>query len=204
VLLGEHQRYLLSINPGEEFNGLALQSFHDCADRRYKEHISEKMGMVKLLSALLLLHGCFILPLSGATLSVLVIETGIRESRPVHEFSRLWETTLMDVFFDAGHIVSNAPIMQLNAKPKGEFPDAVQGAFKEAAAGGSNFFILALVDYQGMAEASPPLITLKVFSVSPYRCVVEQQYLKTPSRVPAEEVLELEKAARALLAHLSG
>jgi hypothetical protein len=162
------------------------------------------MGMVKLLSALLLLHSCFIFPLSGATLTVLVIETGVREPRPVHEFSGLWENTLMDVFFDAGHIVSNAPIMQLNTKPEGEFPDAAQGAFKEAIAGGSDFLILALVDYQGTAEASPPLSTLKVFRLSPYRCVVEQQYLKTLSRFPAEEVLELKKAARTLLAHLSG
>ncbi|MDR0723553.1 MAG: hypothetical protein LBF75_12335 [Treponema sp.] len=111
----------------------------------------------------------------------------------------------MDVFFDAGHIVSNAPIMQLQVTSAGAFPEEAQGALKEAIAGGSDFFILALLEYQGMTQGSPQRpqsISLKLFSTKPYRCVVEQQYPKTISLSPAEELREVQKAARTLLAHL--
>ncbi|MHB9293063.1 hypothetical protein Holit_02181 [Hollandina sp. SP2] len=163
------------------------------------------MGIVKPLGVILFLHSYFIFPLFGATITFLVIETGLPQDRPILEFSRLWESSLMDVFFDAGHIVSNAPIMQFQVTSAGEFPDEAQGAFKEAVAGGSDFFILALLDYQGKIEASPPRpqsISLKLFNTKPYRCVAEQQYPKTISRSQAEDLLEIKKAARALLTHL--
>ncbi|MDR2633604.1 MAG: hypothetical protein LBC51_08300 [Treponema sp.] len=163
------------------------------------------MGFVKPLSMVLFLHGCFLVPLSGATISFLVIETGLPANRPVQEFSRLWESTLMDVCFEAGHIVSNAPIMQITAPSKGTFPDEAQGEFKEAIAGGSDFFILALLEYQGMtagAPQRPQSISLKLFSTKPYRCVVEQQYPKARGLSASEELLEVRKAAKALLAHL--
>jgi hypothetical protein len=163
------------------------------------------MGIVKPLGVILFLHSYFIFPLSGATITFLVIETGIPQDRPILEFSRLWESSLMDVFFDAGHIVSNAPIMQLQVTSAGAFPDEAQGAFKEAVAGGSDFFILALLEYQGKTEASPQRpqsISLKLFSTKPYRCVAEQQYPKTISRSQAEDILEIKKAARNLLTHL--
>ncbi|MDR2393142.1 MAG: hypothetical protein LBD93_03150 [Treponema sp.] len=163
------------------------------------------MGFVKSLSMILCLHGCFLVPLSGATITFLVIETGLPVNRPVQEFSRLWESTLMDVFFDAGHIVSNAPIMQLKAISKGVFPDEAQGELKVAIAGGSDFFILALLEYQDMTEGAPQrpqLISLKLFSTKPYRCVVEQQYQKAISISGAEELREVKKAARTFLVHL--
>lgn len=163
------------------------------------------MGFVKPLSVILFLHSYITFPLSGATITFLVIETGLPQDRPVLEFSRLWESSLMDVFFDAGHIVSNAPIMQLQVKSAGEFPDEAQGELKEAIAGGADFFILALLEYQGMIEGAPQrpqTISLKLFSTKPYRCVVEQQYPKTRSLSPAEELLEVKKAARTLLVHL--
>ncbi|MDR0629053.1 MAG: hypothetical protein LBG24_05355 [Treponema sp.] len=111
----------------------------------------------------------------------------------------------MDVFFDAGHIASIMLIMPLQVKSAGEFPEEAQGAFKGAIPGGLDFFILPLLEYQGMTEGSlqrPQWISLKLFSTKLYRCVGEQQYPKIISLSPAEELRELKKAARTFLVHL--
>lgn len=163
------------------------------------------MGFVKSWRVILLLHSYIVFPLSGATISFLVMEAGPPKERPVYEFSRLWENSLMDVFFEAGHIVSNAPIMRLKAASTGVFPDEAQKEFQEAIAGGSDFFILVLLEYPGMPEGAlqrPQSISLRLFSTKPYRSLAEQHYPRATDLSPAEELLEVKKAARTLLAHL--
>ncbi|MDR1957160.1 MAG: hypothetical protein LBQ30_09950 [Treponema sp.] len=167
----------------------------------------KKMGFVKPLSVLVCLHSCFIFPLYGATLSFLVIETGVRQGSPVQESSQRWETGLMDAFFEAGHIVSNAAIMQVPRRPEGEFPQEAQGKLQEAIAGGSDFFILVLMEYPGTREhpsPRPQSISLKLFSIQPYHSIGEQHYPQTISKSPSEELLEVKKAARIFLAYLGG
>jgi hypothetical protein len=63
-----------------------------------------------------ILFTVFVGPLSAATVNVLVLESG--EGPFPFESSALWESCLLDVFFEAGHVVSNSPVL----RPAGGFP----------------------------------------------------------------------------------
>jgi hypothetical protein len=146
-------------------------------------------------------------PVFTATISVLVIETGVREGGPVNESSIIWETSLLDVFFDAGHIVSNAPIRSLNKSPNKEIPDEVRGNLEEAIQGGADFFILALLDYQGTAAVNtqkikPQSVSLRLFSANPYKLLYEQFYSARTQSPGNDELTNAKGVARLILPHL--
>jgi hypothetical protein len=165
------------------------------------------MGFVKRSYVLALV---LFLPASqvfAATISFLVIETGIREGSPVNESSTLWETTLLDVFFDAGYIVSNAPIMSLPNPADKEIPDEVRGNLEDAVQGGADFFILALLDYQGAAAGNfsnikPQGVSLRLFSTNPYKFIYEQSYAVPAQSSGNDELTNAKRIARMILPHL--
>ncbi|MDR0401212.1 MAG: hypothetical protein LBH51_09775 [Treponema sp.] len=127
-------------------------------------------------------------PASPDTLSFLVLETGpSRESAaegtapPVssaaRESSSLWETCLLDVFFEAGHVVSNSPSLRLSGKsaadfpgkrnPNGEFPREIQPELEDAVSGGADYLILALLSYPAAAEdmnTRPQEVNFRIYS----------------------------------------
>jgi hypothetical protein len=132
-------------------------------------------------------------PLSSATLNFLVVETGpVRESSsgegllPVSpvpfESSALWETCLLDVFFEAGHVVSNSPILRLAGTgaadfpgrnsaggefPGGEFPREIRPELEEAIQGGADYLILVLLFYHPEADprTKPETVNLRIYSL---------------------------------------
>jgi hypothetical protein len=137
-----------------------------------------------------LLLGALGAPLSAANLSFLVVETGSGGGgspvaapaglAPPFESSSLWETSLFDVFFEAGHIVSNFPILPMRDSsgadfpgreaPHKEFPRELGPDLRDAAAGGADFFILVLLDYPAEAverTAKPGQVSLRVYSAAP-------------------------------------
>jgi hypothetical protein len=142
-----------------------------------------------------------VFPVSAATVSFLVVETGLREDNETPEASSLWESGLMDAFFDAGHIVSNAPIKRLEQKPETVFPEEVRPDFDEAMDGGAEFFILALLDYQ---ESSQKLqrVSLRLFRINPYQFMFEQQYSGIKELPVSEEFIQVKNAARTIVSHL--
>jgi hypothetical protein len=94
--------------------------------------------------------------LSAATVSFLVVETGLAEESVRPQSSLLWENGLMDVFFDAGHIVSNAPIMRIPGKTTEKLPDPVRNELDQARNGGADYFIVVLLEYSGSAVNGVP------------------------------------------------
>jgi hypothetical protein len=81
------------------------------------------------------------------------------------------------VFFEAGHIVSNSPILRLAGlsiadfpgknDPGGEFPREIRPDLEEAALGGVDYLILVLLSYpQGAADtkAKPDQVNLRIYS----------------------------------------
>jgi hypothetical protein len=121
-------------------------------------------------------------PVFPATLSFLVLETGpggetsaARVSSAVYESSFLWETCLLDVFFEAGHVVSNSPSLHFAGKSPADFPDKkdpgkefpreIRPELEDAIAGGVDYFILALLSYPpGAADTKPEEVNLRVYS----------------------------------------
>ncbi|MDR2110265.1 MAG: hypothetical protein LBP32_03050 [Spirochaetaceae bacterium] len=150
---------------------------------------------------------CLIFPglsLSAATVSFLVIETGLEEEKTA-EASAHWESGLMDVFFEEGHVVSNAPIKRLAQKPETVFPEEARADFNDAREGGADFFILALLDYRKTAEDPAPKpqgISLRLFRVNPYQFIVEQRHSGGSSAPVSEEFITARNAARAMVSHI--
>jgi hypothetical protein len=113
-------------------------------------------------------------PVSAVNVSVLVAETGVRGGGPPFAISGIWEGILLDVFFEGGHIVSNAPILRLSSFPDKELPGEAVSDFYEAAGGGSEYFILAILDYSGVKQdgkQKQPDADIRLFSTRPYRMI---------------------------------
>jgi hypothetical protein len=160
----------------------------------------------KQLSAGVLLALALAVGAHGATISCMVIETGIREEIPTADSSRLWEDALLDVFFDTGHIVSNAPILRVAEKPQKSLPDEARLSLDEALEGGADFFVVAVLDYQhpsGTEQLQPRSISLRLFKTAPYRFLYSQEYTAQDLRVTeTDEPGNARKVARALASHL--
>ncbi|MDR3124088.1 MAG: hypothetical protein LBU16_09975 [Treponema sp.] len=143
----------------------------------------------------------------GATVSFVVIETGIREEIPAVDSSRLWEQALLDVFFNAGHIVSNAPILRVAEKPRKNLPDEARALLEEALEGGAEFFVVAALDYQPPSQAEtelqPRSISLRLFKTAPYRFLYSREYTAHDLRLAGkDEIGNAMNVVRAIATHL--
>jgi hypothetical protein len=144
----------------------------------------------------------------AATVSFMVIETGIREETPTQDSSRLWEYALLDVFFDTGHIVSNAPILRIAEKPRQNLPEEAKASLDEALEGGAEFFVLAVLDYQnpamGIEPRQPRNVSLRIFKTMPCRFLYSREYAaQDSSGLEKDEVNNAMDLARVIAAHLS-
>jgi hypothetical protein len=110
------------------------------------------------------------LSVSAATVSFHVVEAGINEEAD-KKMSELWETAFMDVFFDAGYIISNAPIMRLEKSPSNilQIVD-----FKEASLCGIDYMLIVLLDYKA-ALPSPEEVSFYVYKVTKKEKVMESK-----------------------------
>jgi hypothetical protein len=141
---------------------------------------------MRLFCTLVLMSIISISPLSAVTVSFLVVETGVQRGI-VQEFSQVWEDALMDAFFDSGHIVSNAPAVQLPLKSEKEFPDEVQPYLDGVGAGAFEYFILAILDYEKDGTLYKlKAISLKLYHVRPYTLLFEQHYAAGAGSARAE------------------
>ena len=160
---------------------------------------------VKSLFSLFFLIVIVLAPISAATVSFLVIETGVSEEKPAYQYSGLWESGLMDVFFEAGHIVSNASMMRLEYRPDAGFPVEAQKDMEDALEGGVDFFIIALLDYNN-PEASAlraQNISLRIFKTNPLLLIYEGQYSDTRSKTTQEEYDSLRQAVRGIVPRIN-
>jgi hypothetical protein len=171
-------------------------------------HVSRPLALLFLLAALTTAR------VSAVTLSFLVVESGCSgEALPAGSFksSSLWENNLLDIFFEAGHIVSNSPILRLPAisakdfpgkeSPNKAFPPEVRLELDDAAAGGADYFILALLTFPPEAAArdvTPEQVSLRVYSTRPYRFVYEGNGAFPPD----EEGERVRGLIRGLIPHL--
>jgi hypothetical protein len=138
--------------------------------------------------------------------SFLVIETGLPESSGSSSWSGLWESGLLDVFFEAGHIVSNAPIKRLEQDPQKPLPGEVQAEFDEAEAGGADYFVLALLDYPppaGKEIPRPRNAVLRLFRIRPCRLLYEQRCAAGTALNLKDEWAEIKQSVRGLVPHLA-
>ena len=120
--------------------------------------------MYKPMGCLAVLITLLVFPIQALTVSLLVVETGIAGGGTGSQFSSAWEGGIMAAFFDAGHIVTNSPIVQMEKKPVTDLSSPVEADFIEAVMGGADYYILGFLEYQGLGRNAVPVgITLKIF-----------------------------------------
>jgi hypothetical protein len=143
-------------------------------------------------------------PLNAATVSFLVIETGLPSESGVNQYSGLWESGLLDVFFEFGHIVSNAPVMRLDYTPEETFPEEARKNLDEALEGGVEYFIIALLKYRQDSDGMlrPDNVSLRMFRVKNCEFVYEMKHRDTKIKPIKEEFDSLKNVARGLISRL--
>ncbi|MDR1858955.1 MAG: hypothetical protein LBQ69_05745 [Treponema sp.] len=130
----------------------------------------------------LLLFAIAISPLYPATVSFLVMETGLSVESPASQQSAMWENGLLDVFFEAGHIVSNSPIMRLRQRPGDGFPGEAKRDFELAKEGMMDFFVIAVVSHP-----APYNVSLRMFRTNSQQMILEHQYTYKTYKTRKEE-----------------
>jgi hypothetical protein len=153
-----------------------------------------------------ILAAAVLFSLPAATVSFLVVETGLPEGSARPESSSLWESGMMDAFFDAGHIVSNAPILRLDGFVKNPAPQPLPRELRreldDARLGGADFFVVVLLDYHDNPVQKPAEIMLQVFRVSSGQLVYASSFGGYTGVKMEEEFQSVKKSAGKILPQL--
>jgi hypothetical protein len=115
-----------------------------------------------------------VLTAHASMVSFFVIETGLSQEGERKRHSELWENTLLDVFFDAGYIVSNYPMIRLASIPDGNILDVVGFDLEEARDGGIDYVLITRLDYVAGVQA-PQEVSFYLFKTTQHRIIYEKQ-----------------------------
>jgi hypothetical protein len=129
------------------------------------------------------------------TVSFYVIETGLPEEVSISRYSEDWENALFEVFFDAGHIASNEPILRLAEKPQGDIIQFIN--LEEAQRGGNDFIIIVQLDLNNVTQ-TPKEISLFIYRISPFGKIHERKLQPNPSSSSKDEYDNIKSTARGL------
>jgi len=124
------------------------------------------------MSVLLLL---LVFPASASMVSFLVVETGLGEGTNT-QYGSIWEGGLMEVFFDAGHIVTNCPIARVEKRPENDISGPIGNDFFEAAVNGAEYFVLCYLEYQSMSRSVPNAMVIKIFNINAEKLIYERSF----------------------------
>ena len=156
----------------------------------------------KRLLGMLVLFVFLALPVHASMVSFLLVETG-PDSRPSGtQYINVWEGGLMEAFFDAGRIVTNSPILQLETKPVNSLSGPIEVDFNDAVEGGAEYFIVGFLEYRGQGAAAPAEIHLRIYRTDNRRMIYEQRFPVGIGRSSDEEYLNAQDAGRIILSHL--
>jgi hypothetical protein len=148
-----------------------------------------------------------IIPAGAATISIMIIGTGATDGAVAKGTADLWESGMMDVFFEGGHIVCNSPAVRIAVPGGGELPEEARRNFADADAGGVDFFVIAQLNYpqnESSGPTGPDKVSLSLYRVRPYCVLYKTSYPLNPG-LPAEERISGAKdAARRLSRYIGG
>jgi hypothetical protein len=134
----------------------------------------------------------------GASMvSFYVIETGLNDESGARQ-SELWETAFMDVFFDAGYIVSNAPVLRLENRPS-NILQVVD--FNEARTGGIDYMLIVLLDYKNDIPV-PGEVSFYVYRVIKREKIIEKNISIRQSKSAHEEYDNMKSIARGFVPYI--
>ena len=147
------------------------------------------MALLKYFLAVIL--GLFLtVNVQAAMVSFCVIETGLSEDEHENQYSVLWENAFLDVFFEAGHIVCNAPILRVEEKPANNILRHFN--MQDIRNSGIDFLIIALLDFN--SESASSEVTFFIYKVTPREKILERLLPERQPRTAAREEFEFMKA----------
>ncbi|MHC6203984.1 hypothetical protein ACYULU_12420 [Breznakiellaceae bacterium SP9] len=163
--------------------------------------------MFKRCSGLLLVLAlCPAGAVSAATVSFLVLETGIKAGQAAFDITSTWENAFFDVFYGVGHIVSNAPVVRVQSSTDEELPGEAANEFYEAARTGADYFVLVLLDYSEVKlegpRTRPGAITLRVFKTRPRRLLGEKRSALIKAAKANEELTLIKQQIQSLSTYI--
>jgi hypothetical protein len=130
--------------------------------------------MLKRIVIAVIIGISLIFSIGAATVSFYVIETGINEDFDEKQSQSIeWENAFMDVFFDAGFIISNAPILRLEKRPS----DILQVIdIEEASSYGVDYMLIVLLDCRKEMQ-NPNEVSFYIYRVTRKEKVLEKKVL---------------------------
>jgi len=147
----------------------------------------------------IVLFGLFLtLKAEGSMVSFYLIETGLSESVNDNQFAVQWENAFMDVFFDGGLIVSNAPVLRLANKPSGDILRYVN--MNDARNAGIDFVIIGQLDFTH--NGAPSDITFFIYQVTPGEKILERHIPGRTTRSAREEYEYMKAIARGFITYI--
>jgi len=138
--------------------------------------------------------------IAASMVSFYIIETGVPENARVFQHSISWENAFLEVFFDSGFIVSNAPILRLDEKEKPDSDILTYVNVEEAERAGIDYMVIARLDYNADLIASE--ISFFIYKVTPNRKLMESQVQIKPAKTTREEYDYMKTVARGLLGYI--
>ena len=161
------------------------------------------MLIYKRLGILILFMGFSVLHLHAAMVTFLVIEEGLRPGAEADNYSSVWEGGLMSAFFDAGHIVSNSPVLRVETLSAAELPAEAGKDFRDAADGGADYFILAVLNFNTQERKNRPnSVIIKIFTTKTRQLIYERKYPAGTGINLQEEYIKAEEIAKTVAAQI--
>jgi hypothetical protein len=138
----------------------------------------------------------------AATVSILIIETGGETSNSA---ASVWESGMMDVFFDAGCIVSNSPALRILTEDDEVLRIETRRGLEEADRGGADYFVVTQLDYaKGEVNGiqKPERVSLQLYKIHPYGVLYDKNFASDSST--SEAFLDAKNAAMLLTRYIRG
>jgi len=158
--------------------------------------------MAKKITLFLFLGVFFVFNAQAYMVSFFIIESGLPLEGAKNQYSQLWENTFFDVFFDAGYIVCNSPMLRIEKKPKMSIEKFVKNEVDDAREGGADYFLVVQIDFSG-GSLTPREISLVLFNVTPFRLIKERKVTGKTYKSEKEEIDDLKNIVRGIVPRIN-
>jgi len=155
----------------------------------------------KRLITIAVLFLLLVFPASASMVSFLVVETGLSEEANT-QYGSIWEGGLMEVFFDAGHIVTNCPIARIEKRPENDISGPIGNDFFEAAVNGAEYFILCYLEFQNKSRSVPNAMVIRIYNVNAEKLIYERSFPAGTGRSLGDEYQTALNTGRTIVSNI--
>jgi len=134
--------------------------------------------------------------------SFFILETGLPQNDRNNPHSITWENSLMDVFFEAGHIVSNAPILRLDSKPQGDIFQSISFNLTQARNMGIDYVMIAQLNFDNDSQI-PTSVSFLIYRVNTREKLLDNKVQVNSYRSSREESDDIKSIIRGLLPYFN-